>query len=176
MAKPGELNWNELFKSNTQKSDLRKTNTEKVPSAQYHMDKPSGTKHKNAYSGPSEEELKKKKPAEPINKPGEVPRRPTNIEISRAILANMPKQMRQPTHAEMVAAAKQMGLVKTKEDLEKAQKDWENRLNKWHEDAAKPIEDQSSPENQAWASGTSFNDSLTEEERQKRNMYVGPEE
>jgi hypothetical protein len=127
-------------------------------------------------SGPSEEELKKQKPAEPVNKPGEVPRRPTNIEISQAILANMPKQMRQPTHAEQLAWAKQAGLIKSQEELDSLQKDWENRLNDFYKTAKKPIENQNSPENQAWGSGKSFNDNLSDEEKTQRNMYVGSSE
>ena len=173
MSKPGDLKWDDLFKNNEPKSNLRKTNTEKVPSAQYHKDKPVGTLHKNAYS---DQGKVSETPATPINKPGEVPRKPTNIEISQSILANMPKQMRQPTNAEMEAAAQQMGLVKSEEELAQLQKDWENRLNDFHSEANKPVESQLSKTDEAWASGKSFNDTLSEEERTNRNKFVSGNE
>ena len=173
MAKPGDLKWDDFFKSNEPKSNLQKTRTEKVPSAQYHQDKPVGTLHKNAFS---DQGKVSKTPAAPINKPGEVPRKPTNIEISQSILASIPKQMRQPTNAEMQAAARQMGLVKSEEELAQLQKDWENRLNDFHNEANKPVEPQLSKTDEAWASGKSFNDTLTEEERSERNKFVSGNE
>ena len=88
----------------------------------------------------------------------------------------MPKQTRQPTHAEMVAVAKQMGLQKSPEDLEKAQKGWENKFNTWFNDVSKPIENQNSKDNLEWGGCKSYNDSLTPEELAKRNMYIDENE
>lgn len=175
MAKPDELKWDDFFKSQNQQNTLRKTR-ERVPSAQYHQDKPVGTPNKNAFSGPSEEELKKKKPAARINKPGEVPRRPTNIEISQAILANMPKQARQPTSAEMIKMGEEMGLVKSKEEMDALEKKWQNTFNDHFAQLDKPVENQKSEDNVGWADGKSFNDSLPEEERIARNMHIDEKE
>ena len=169
MTKPGDLKWKEFYKSNNSSHTLRKTVEEKVPSAQYHQDKPTGTLHKNAFSG--KEEVNQK-PAVPINKPGEIPRRPTNLEISQVIMANMPKSVQQPTHAEMVKAAIASGIQKTPEEMAEKQKDWENSINDFYKSANKPIEKLDSEDNKSWGSGKSFNDDLSEEELKKRNMYV----
>lgn len=172
MTKAGDLKWGELFKSNEPASNLRKTNTEKVPAAQYHKDKPKGTLHKNAYSDTEE---KDQIPAAPKNKPGEVPRRPSDAEISRVIMSNMPASMKQPTHADMVKAAIAQGIQKTPEQMEKMDKDWEGTIGDFYKNATKPIEDPVSKDNQEWGSGKSFNDDISEEELQKRNMYTEDE-
>ena len=166
-------NWDDLFKSNSSKPSLRKIHTERVPKAQYHQDKPVGTLNKNS-EAPVEE--KDQIPAAPKNKPGEIPRRPTNIEISSAILANLPKQMRQPTSAEQIEWARATGLIKSEEDQEQLQKDWEGRLNDFYKAAKAPVDDQSSKKGEAWAPNQSFNDSLSEEERLERNTFVSNNE
>ncbi len=168
MTKIGDLNWEELFKTDEPTPNLQKTHTEKVPSAQYHQDKPVGPLHKNAYSGTEE---KDQVPAAPKNKPGEVPRRPTNIEVSQAIMANMPKQMRQPTTAEQIEWAKAAGLIKSAEQEEVLQKDWEGRLNDFYKAASEPVDQQNYDNESGWGSGGSFNDGISAEELEKRNKF-----
>ena len=97
----------------------------------------------------------------PILKKGEVPRKPSDQEIRRAILGNNP--LRQPTDQELFGS-----MVVTQEQIEKAEKEWDNSLNKWFEDAKKPIDNKESD----WASGKSFNETLTQEELIKRNMHL----
>jgi len=157
MPKAGDLDWGNLFKSEEEPTTLRKSN-EHVPGAQHN----TVMNHKV-----------NERPATPVNKPGEVPRRPSNDEVASFILGGMnDARYRQATDEELFG-----GLVKSQEELDAMDKDWENTLNKWHESAAAPIEDQSALENKEWGSEIkSFNDSLTEEELQKRNMYVNRNE
>ncbi len=63
-------------------------------------------------------------------------------------------------------------LVKTKEQIEKAEIEYEDKLNKWYTEANKNVDNQEIE----WASGKSFNESLTEQERLKRNMHLGDDE
>ena len=60
-------------------------------------------------------------------------------------------------------------LVKSEEELKKAEEDYNNKLNKWFEEANKNIDNKESD----WANGKSFNSTLTEQERLSRNMYLG---
>ena len=162
MTKAGDLKWDELFKGKQPQQELKKAvNKEHVPAAQ----------HKTVQDQPIS-----KRPVSQINKPGEVPRKPPNVEIAEAILANMPKQMRQPTHAEMVAVAKQMGLQKSPQDLQKAQKEWENKFNDFYAEAKKPVDPEGYADESGWGSGKSFNDGISAEELEKRNKFVSGNE
>jgi hypothetical protein len=81
---------------------------------------------------------------------------------------------RQPTNEELFGH-----LVRPKEDLEKMEDDWNNFFNNSLEGARKPVDDvvkaQLPPQLQeeAWPSGTSFNDMLDEEEVKNRGKFVG---
>jgi hypothetical protein len=61
-------------------------------------------------------------------------------------------------------------LVVDEEHIKKTEQEYENKLNKWYETATQRI---TKDEDTEWASGTSFNASLTEQERLKRNMHLG---
>lgn len=61
-------------------------------------------------------------------------------------------------------------LTVNEEQMQKAEKEYENKLNNWYDSATQRI---TKDEDAEWASGTSFNASLTEQERLKRNMHLG---
>lgn len=105
--------------------------------------------------------------AEPINKSGEIPRKPTDEEIAEFILRGTnSKGIRQATDEELFGH-----LVVTEEQMKKAEYKWDNKLDLFYKAAKEPIN--KSNQEYDWGSGKSFNDSLTEEERLKRNMYTG---
>jgi len=147
MAKAGELNWDEL-----KKSDEEYTHE---PTALWAADKHGGGKQ-------GVDPLNKSKP---VLVKGEIPRKPTNEEIAGYILKGAPQQ---PTDEQMFGH-----LVVTEEMAKKAEDDWQNKQGNLIKALEAPIipEDQKDAE---WASGESFNDSLTEEERIKRNMFTDP--
>jgi uncharacterized membrane-anchored protein YhcB (DUF1043 family) len=60
-------------------------------------------------------------------------------------------------------------LVRSEEQIKKTEEEYQDKLNKWYAEANKNIDNQE----MEWADGKSFNDSLTEEERLKRNMHLG---
>ena len=60
-------------------------------------------------------------------------------------------------------------LVKSEEELKKAEEDYNNKLNKWFKEVNNNIDNKKSD----WASGKSFNSTLTEQERLSRNMHLG---
>jgi hypothetical protein len=60
-------------------------------------------------------------------------------------------------------------LVRTEEQIKKAETEYENKLNKWYAEANKNIDNQEIE----WGEGKSFNSTLTEQERLKRNMHLG---
>jgi len=144
MTKAGELNWDEDLK----KSD----NYQHIPTALWAADQHGG---KQGGVDP----LNK---AEPKNKKGEEPYKPTNEEIAKAIMHNAPKQ---PTDEEMFGH-----LVVPEEQLEKAEKEWGNKLQGFYDAATTPIN--KSNQDSDWGSGKSFNSTLSEKERFKRNMHT----
>lgn len=152
MPKPGELNWDELYKSED-------SSYSHEPSALWAADQYGGGKH-------GVDPLNK---AKPVNAPGEVPRKPTDDEIASYILkgadAQGVGQWRDEDHLHKE--------VVSQEEAEQLQKSWENVFNDHFAQLDKPVEDQLSKDNQEWGSGKSFNDSLTEEERLRRNMFTG---
>ena len=148
MAKFGELNWDEL-----KKSDEEYTHE---PTALWAADKHGGGKH-------GVDPLNK---SEKLIKNGEIPKGQSDEEIAEYILRGAPKQ---PTDEEMFGH-----LVVTEEIAKKAESDWQNKQGNLIKALNEPVipEDQKDTE---WASGESFNESLTEEERLKRNMFSDPD-
>lgn len=100
-----------------------------------------------------------KGPASPRLAKGEIPRRPSNEEIARAIL---PQKSSQPSNLEMFGH-----LVPTEEQIKKAESEWENKLQKslTMPSIGKPLEEEE------WGTGK-FNSTLTKEELEKRNMFT----
>jgi hypothetical protein len=144
MAKAGELDWSE---------ELNKTdNYAHTPTALWAASQYGGGKH-------GVDPLNK---AEPRLKKGEEPYRPSDEEIRAAIMHNAPKQ---PTDMEMFGH-----LLVTEEQIQKKKQDWENSLQKNIDDLNAPINPGN--EDADWGSGKSFNSTLTEEERLKRNMFT----
>jgi len=145
MAKAGELDWSEeLNKSN---------NYTHTPTVLWAADQHGGGKQ-------GVDPLNKAKPR--LEK-GEVPYRPTDEEISNTILHNAPKQ---PTDLEMFGH-----LLVTEEELQKKEADWENKVQKNISDLNEPIN--SDNQEEEWGTCKSFNESLSDEERYKRNMFTG---
>lgn len=60
-------------------------------------------------------------------------------------------------------------LVRTEEQIKKAEAEYEDKLNKWYAEANKNIDNQEVE----WGEGKSFNSTLTEQERLRRNMHLG---
>lgn len=152
MPKAGELDWSELYKSKDEEYSHE-------PSALWAAQNVGG-------KAGGVDPLNK---AKPVNAPGEIPRKPTNDEITLYILkgadAHGVGQWRDEDylHKEIVS--------QEKADL--LQKAWENRFNDHFALLNKPVEDQKSRDNLEWGSGKSFNEALTDEERLRRNMYTG---
>lgn len=136
--KAGELDWSEL-KKNDEKPHK--------PTALWVNSPECGV----APKGPATTRLAK----------GEVPRKPTNEEIAKAILHNAPKQ---PTDEELFG-----GGVVTEEQAQKAQKEWETKLQKslTMPSIGKPLEEEE------WGTCKSFNSTLSPEELAARNAYTG---
>jgi len=86
-------------------------------------------------------------------------------DFAKSIVKGTPKQ---PTDQEMFGH-----LTVSEEQLQKAEDEWNGKLNGFYEEAAKPLEKRDSTENSSWGNGKSFNESLEEEELQKRNMHIG---
>jgi len=150
MAKPGELDWSELL----QKSD----DYTHEPTALWAADQYGGGKH-------GVDPLNK---AKPVNAPGEIPKEPSNEEISEYILkGTQAPGVRQATDEELFGH-----LVVTEEQFKKAEEDWNNTLNNFYKAAQAPVVPEDKQDSE-WGDGSSFNSALTEEERLKRNMYTG---
>jgi hypothetical protein len=145
MAKAGELDWSELKKSDEEYNH--------TPTALWAADKHGGGKE-------GVDPLNKAKPriAE-----GEVPVMPSDDEIAATILHNAPSQ---PTDEQMFGH-----LVVTEEQVQKAEKEWANSMNKAFDDMKAPITPTEEQEHE-WADGKSFNESLSREELEARNMYT----
>lgn len=101
----------------------------------------------------------------PILKKGEVPRKPTDEEISKAILSGAPSQ---PTNEQLFG-----GGVVTEEEANKLKKGWNNSINDWYTDAKKPVENQDL--NKSWGCrGPIWKEELTEEEKRISAIPVNP--
>jgi hypothetical protein len=85
--------------------------------------------------------------------------------LAKAIVSGAPKQ---PTNEELFGH-----LVVSEESLQKAEDDWNNKINDFYTEAAKPLEKQDSRENLDWGNGKSFNDSLSPEELEERKNHIG---
>ena len=84
--------------------------------------------------------------------------------FAKAIINDTP---RQPTDEQMFGH-----LVVSEEQVQKAEQAWNGVFNKFYDSSAEPLEKQDSIDNLEWGNGKSFNDSIEEEELQKRNMHV----
>lgn len=147
MAKAGELNWDELYKS---EEEYKHT-----PTALWAADMYGGGKE-------GVDPLNK---AEKILKDGEVPEKPTNEEIAKTIMYGTDKPgIRQATDEELFGH-----LVVSEEQVEKAQKDWDNTFNGFYEEANKPITGDTAAE---WNGREPLTKGMSEEELAKWRMYT----
>jgi len=62
-------------------------------------------------------------------------------------------------------------LVRTEEQLKKADAEYQDKLNNWYSEANKFVDNKETD----WGDGESFNSTLTEQERLRRNMHLGDE-
>lgn len=146
MAKAGELDWSELLNKSEEEYKHKPT---ALWAAQMSGGKAGGVDPLNK--------------AKPRIKEGEVPYRPTDEEIRKAVIHNAPKQ---PTDEELFGH-----LVVTEEMVKKAQQDWENKMNSTFDAMKAPIISEEDQDHE-WGTGKSFNESLSREELEKRNMYT----
>jgi hypothetical protein len=144
MAKAGELDWGEELN----KSD----NYKHTPTALWAAEESGG-------KAGGVDPLNK---AEKRNKDGEEPYRPSNEEIAAAVMHGAQSQ---PTDEQMFGH-----LVVTEEMAKKSKEDWEGSMNK---SLTHPRITKEEDEETEWGSGQSFNSTLTEAERLKRNMHTG---
>ena len=149
MAKAGELDWSE---------ELNKACDYKhVPTALWAMDQAGG----------KEGGIDLLNKAKKINEEGEIPRKPTDEEIANYILKGVignehVGQWRDEDHLHKE--------VVTQEQAEELQKNWENIFQNFYDAANAPVNQSNQEED--WGTGKSFNDSLTEAERLRRNMHT----
>ena len=103
--------------------------------------------------------------AEKINKKDEEPYRPSNEEIAQFILKGLGNtaQWRDEDHLHKE--------IVSEKDAEEMKKAWENSIQGFYDAARAPIIKEQ--KNVDWGSGKSFNSTLSEEERLKRNMDLG---
>lgn len=149
MAKAGELNWDELKKSDDYKHTV-------VPL--WVNDPSSGIAPKNPN-------------AKPLLKNDQVPDKQSDEEIAEFILrGSQAPGVRQPTDQELFGH-----LVVSEEQVERAKAEFENRMQNTIAKLHTPIVGKTYEEEDAWASGKSFNETLSKEELIKRNMFTGEE-
>ena len=149
MTRAGELDWTEELN----KSD----NYTHVPTALWAADMHGGKE------GGIDPLNKSKK----INEDGEVPYKPSDEEVSNYIM----KDMRNGPQAQWKDSEHLHKEVVTQAQAEELQKNWENALQNFYNAAKAPVL-KKSEEQEEWGSGKSFNSTLSEEERLKRNMYT----
>ena len=149
MAKAGELDWGE---------ELKKTEEYKhVPTALWAADNSGGKQ------GGVDPLNKAKK----INEDGEEPYRPSDKEVSDHIMKGFADSAQgqwkdsEHLHKEIV----------TQEQADELEKNWENALQGFYDAAKAPVL-KKGDEQKEWGSGKSFNSTLTDEERLKRNMHT----
>ena len=140
MAKAGELSWEELYKSKNDEKPHK-------PTALWVNNPSVGV----ALKGDAAPRLAK----------GEVPKKPSNEEIAKAILHNAPKQ---PTDEQLFG-----GGIVSEEEAIKRQQEWENRLQKslTMPSVGAPLDEEE------WGTCKSFNSTLSREELLERNTYTG---
>ena len=86
------------------------------------------------------------------------------------LLQPLPDGLRQPTDEELFG-----GLVVSEEEMEKREKDWQNKINDFYKAVQKPVEDQGSHANKNWGTrGDIQKEQLTEEEERIRQIPVDP--
>lgn len=146
MARFGELDWTELTKTGIVEQDpLVKAQIAALNLSKWDKETPT-----------------------PILKKGEIPRKPTNEEIAKAILSNIggAAQWKDADHLNRE--------VVSQEEAEALEKAWHDSINGVQKASqakiGKPVDDDS------WGSGKSFNSTLTPEELVKRNMCTDGEE
>ena len=149
MAKIGELNWDELTKS-------VKEEYKHEPTALWAADMYGGGKEVVDPLNKAEKRLKD----------GEVPRKPTNEEIAKIIMHGIDRKgIRQATDEELFGH-----LVVSEEMAKAAQKEWDNKLNAFYEEANKSITSDTANE---WNGREPLTKGMTEEELAKWRMYTG---
>lgn len=147
MAKAGELSWDEFEKKET---------IEHKPTALW-------------VNAPGVGIAPKSDTAEPTLKKGEVPRKPSNEEIASYIL----KGIKSGAQAQWQDSDHLHKEVVTEDQAKELQKNWENAIDNFYKAANAPVI--ANPKETNWGSGKSFNSTLTEEERLRRNTYTGEE-
>lgn len=81
------------------------------------------------------------------------------------------EQLKKSTRVKLQATDEELfgHLVRTEEQIKKAEAEYQDKLNKWYLAANRPVDNKQVD----WGDGKSFNSTLTEEERLKRNMHLG---
>jgi len=94
---------------------------------------------------------------------GEIPKKPSDEEVRKAILEGAPKQ---PTDEQLFSH-----LVVSEEQVKTAETKWENLFNDFYKSVRQPVENQAP--NKSWGSrGPIENETLTEEEERIRQIQV----
>ena len=80
------------------------------------------------------------------------------------------EQLKKNARVQLQATDQQLfgHLVVSEEQIKKAEQEYQDKLNKWYAEANKSVDNK----DVAWGDGKSFNDTLTEDERLRRNMYT----
>jgi hypothetical protein len=107
--------------------------------------------------------------AKPLIKNEKVPNGQSDEEIAALILkgARAPG-VRQATDEEMFGH-----LVVSQEQIDAAEKAFDNKIADFYAAANKPITGQTEVPDEEWGTGKSFNSLLSKSELEKRNMYTG---
>ena len=95
------------------------------------------------------------------------------LKDAEKIIAGYQGPLGQPTKEQEEACIKALfpELAATPEELAKKEANWKNTFNNFFKEVNKPCDNKEV----AWASGKSFNSTLTEEELAERNAFVGRE-
>jgi hypothetical protein len=150
MAKAGELQWDEFLN--------KSADYKHKPTALWVNDPSSGV-------APKTEGVK------PLLKNDEVPDSQTDEEIRAVIMNGMNRPgLRQPTDAELFGH-----LTRTQEQVDAAKAEFDNRMNSTIAKLHTPVTGKTFEQDEEWASGQSFNSTLSKSELEKRNMFTGEE-
>ena len=142
--------WSDLFELNT---ELKKSDDYKHNPTALFVNNPQGIAPKGE--------------AAPRLAKGEVPVKPTDEEIRKAILHNAP---RTPSKEDVEMHLLRQGLAYSPEQLKAMEEEYETRLVK---SLTMPEVTKFAEEEQDWGTGKSFNSTLSREELLKRNMDTG---